>query len=724
MNNLTLIKRILFFLSGISLLSFVIFYSLEETGYKEYIWIEAENTKKIVWPLKVIEDDNASGGKCIISENRSHHPESVASYDFDISTEGIYYFWARAFWPGGCSNSFSVQIDNSDAVLFGNDNQMFSWHWVKGPQYNLKKGKYTLHIWDEEQYAQLDKMLLTADLYFVPVGYGGVRYDILVNFENGIPDIIQPITSHSWVVDSIDRNRCYYLMPNKKAVPEYSIINIPNIKRGAFSCFMKTNKNELNPNALILFNFIDPNNYHCIDINNSSVVFSTVSNGKSTTISKFESNTIFVDTIFHEYTLTIDTACITLKIGGKTIAEIMNKDLNMGNIGFGSRKGNIYFDNLEYVSDLTPRYHEDFFWVFTNDLKMGRNSLPWQFHSGNWVSERTSTIMSLEGNADFKHDALITTGKEYWKNYSYTAAVKTNGEAGICFYVQDKNNYYMNKIVADSMGDGKLQLLKIKNNEPKILKEDNIAIKRGEWYKLSVNIYNNRITSSLNDKKVIECNDDSFKDGGIGCWCNSLVKRSAFDDIDVKPSLEVVNDDLPNKFDHEYLFEMREKAGIDFCDWENSANIFENIDDFALIKKDLFKESYMINRYIFSGSFNIAVENSKVSNDIYCNIMMLVNKNDTEYRIELKNNKVILLKNNEIIKERAIKLKRLNYNLTYTKDSLIVCEDGKTIIEYPMILGNSDVKLGISYSGIGKGNLYLKKVRIMAQSFKTNSINN
>jgi hypothetical protein len=714
-------------LLGIVISGFIIYTSIEGNGSKEYIWFEAENANKIDPSLEIFEDKDASGGKAIVSTITSHRVEAFASYNFNISNVGDYYFWARVYWPGGCNNTYLVQIDNSKPIIYGNEDQFNIWHWVPSLKFNLKKGKHTLFIWNEEQNARLDKMLITADPYFIPQGLGEKSKDFLVNFENGKPDIIKPTTPLLWTIDSMpDKNRCYHELNNKKTTMEYSIINVPDISKGAFSCLIRKDSKLKNSCTSILFNFIDSTNYYSLDINENSAKISMLKDGKASILTQFKSENNLIDTIFHLYTIILDNPLITIKKDGKSIMELINSPLVNGKIGFGSPKGGVYFDDLTYTSDIAPIYSENFFDQLTTDeLKKGVRGPKWIFHRGVWTPNVRMSMCSLEANAGKNQDALVTTGQEYWRNYSYTAAIKIEDEAGLCFCVQDKENYYVSKIIAGKESIGKMQVVKICSNKMEILKERNVAITKGEWYKVSVRIYNDSISSFLNDSKIIECNDRLFQYGGIGFWCKGSEKVSILRDIIVQPSSNKIADEKPNGLNQEYSFNLRLKAGIEFCDWENSINIFQELPDGMniRIRKKILEGISMVNRKLFTGDFNVQVHHfEKISNDVDGNVLLFVDNNGKEiiYKIIFGYNKLTISKGNDILKELEIIIDRSYYSVSYERNTLLVKADNKILLNYPVTLDNQSTRIGIGYSGIGEGDIFLGGVKLTAEKILTN----
>lgn len=174
----------LFILVSIGLVFWV---SLDIKKDKVYLLLEAESAENICDGLSIIPDQNSSGGKAVVSLLKSHQIEAYASYDLEIQRTGEYQFWARCYWPGGCSNNYLVQIGDSRKLSLGQDPVIDSWHWVKGPSFLLTPGKHELKIWNDEYGARIDKILLALDPAFIPSGMGEKIGSFFYDFEK--PDL-------------------------------------------------------------------------------------------------------------------------------------------------------------------------------------------------------------------------------------------------------------------------------------------------------------------------------------------------------------------------------------------------------------------------------------------------------------------------------------------------------------------------------------------------------
>jgi len=502
------------------------------------------------------------------------------------------------------------------------------------------------------------------------------------------------------------------------------LLDITNINNYIFTVNIKKGNYTKNTNASIIFNYTDEKNYKKIDIVNKNLVISQVKNGKELPLRSFNSTNVLLDTIYNKFSVIFRFPKITLKYNEKTLMWLTDTTfLKESKVGFGSKNGDLYFDNIENSTDLKPLFQETFFYIDVYRMKEGTKTLKWKFHEGDWNWNRNKGIMSIEAIAGKKGFALVTVGKEYWKDYWFTTATRIKEEAGICFYVQDDKNYYLFKAVFDEHANGKLQLAKIENNKESILCEKNYRINKGEWYKLAVKTSSGEISAFLDDKNLINYTDNTFQDGAIGLWCNSTKDTTLFDDIHVKPSSSILNNTV--HFESNYEFEMREKAGLDFCDWENSVNIFtqrniNGINQYVGIEKKLFEEARMMNKRILSGYIKILVDHKDIlPKDIAGNIIFEIWENGKiiSYKFIIAHDKIAVAKDNKILKERNIRINRKAYVIEYKNHTWLIKSEEKIIFEYSENSYPQKIKVGISYSGIGSGHIAFNNVNLYADRY-------
>ena len=155
-----------------------------EPSMLEYQWLEAEHADTIVNPLEVANDDSASNSRFIYAPNGTGNDYSagfiMSTYTVNISQEGEYILLGRVKVTDKRDNSFFVQIDNGLNNLWEVETGD-SWHWdrvndrdILDPvKFILKSGVHKLKIKLREDGTKLDKLLLTNNVDFVPLGKGG-----------------------------------------------------------------------------------------------------------------------------------------------------------------------------------------------------------------------------------------------------------------------------------------------------------------------------------------------------------------------------------------------------------------------------------------------------------------------------------------------------------------------------------------------------------------------
>ena len=166
---------------------------------QDIVCFEAENTKSIVAPMRLMEFKKASvsatntavkgasGNKYIETPKLPSRKSKAlsapktatmppvkkghATFTVKIPVDGKYYLWCRTWWSGECGNSFTFIIDDKPSFTFGEDGTFRSWHWVKYLKtFDLSKGEHTLKIKQREFGAKLDQILLVNHRRYVPVG--------------------------------------------------------------------------------------------------------------------------------------------------------------------------------------------------------------------------------------------------------------------------------------------------------------------------------------------------------------------------------------------------------------------------------------------------------------------------------------------------------------------------------------------------------------------------
>ncbi len=673
--------KIINLIINICILIFVVTTSVQRIVLSDTICIEAEDAINIISNLIIIEDEGCSGGKAIESIQQSHQMDSYAQYNLNITQTGKYYVWARTNWDQGCGNTFALGIDGKKPFIFGNDDIYHSWHWVRCGTLDIKSGKHNLYIWNEEYKAKLDKLVLSTNASYVPKGKGE-NSDFRIDFENDDYSKIMSNNNDLWCIVTKNKNSNYFLKEIKTNTPEFALVNSLSNEYYFYFKF-KTISLSDNNSVSFVFNYKNRTNYNEIKLIDSSIFVNSVLDGTTKTLERYDQLGEIFDTNYCNFSLFTKNNIMTFRLNDITIGNIKGINKTSNKIGIGSDKGNILFDDIEYKTNLTPiGFRSSWTW----DLIAGENSM-------------LGTIQHLKSEQD-KY-ALLISGKEYWSNYSITAAVKATKNAGICFNVQDSASFYLYKVGIDPNNKTYLSIDKFKNGEYCELSKKYIDLYIGEWYKLEVRRNCDSIVAYIDDYNILECVDTSYNYGYIGLYSKNNKEYSTFDDIKVMPSKG--GGGVSQGKNILYTFTTLENASYDFCDWLYSSSCFEkNSGHSVIFKKDLFEEIKLINKKTFKGDLKLELyQDPSVPKDVNLNFL-LEGGNDKDYLIKLENGDIKFLRNGKLLKS-----KRNNSNRRYLRFEILENSVLKIYDETNNLLFFQDeyfpniYQIGISFTGIG-----------------------
>jgi hypothetical protein len=132
---------------------------------------------------------------------------------------------------------------------------------------------------------------------------------------------------------------------------------------------------------------------------------------------------------------------------------------------------------------------------------------------------------------------LLVLDKAGFQNVSISVKIKAvSGKedqgGGLIWRCIDRNNYY---IARYNPLENNFRLYRVKDGNRKQLQSADFNLKAGEWFTMTIEMKENRITGLLNKTKLIEASDDTFKSRGlIGLWTKAdAVTR--FDDLHITP---------------------------------------------------------------------------------------------------------------------------------------------------------------------------------------------
>jgi len=136
--------------------------------------IEAESGM-LESPMTTGDDSEASGGQYIHGTSGAAE-EGSAEYTFQIAEAGIYVIWGRCYALSLIEDSFIIQVDGNDKLVWKLNQNYNTWLWQKvnddedEQDFYLDVGQHTLKVIKRENNARLDKMLITKDPLYQPEG--------------------------------------------------------------------------------------------------------------------------------------------------------------------------------------------------------------------------------------------------------------------------------------------------------------------------------------------------------------------------------------------------------------------------------------------------------------------------------------------------------------------------------------------------------------------------
>ncbi|MGD9216830.1 MAG: PKD domain-containing protein [Desulfobacteraceae bacterium] len=201
------------------------------------IWIEAEDGD-IHAPMQIADNPDASASTYIEVPNGQGNASSpsqgagYAVYTFNAPTTADYVVWGRIIAKDGKDNSFFVSMDgNTPTTWHTQKSESWIWNQVNVPGnteplvYRLEAGQHTLTIYQREDGTQIDRILFTDLMDYVPEGLG----------ENVTPMPDQPSSQHIWLeAEKGDLNTPMQLADDPNA-SDGGYIQVPNGQGNASS---------------------------------------------------------------------------------------------------------------------------------------------------------------------------------------------------------------------------------------------------------------------------------------------------------------------------------------------------------------------------------------------------------------------------------------------------------------------------------------------------------
>lgn len=714
MNKTTNIKSILVLI--IILNSIIFAFSIKPVSSTSSIWLEAEDAVKIAGQIEIFDNSEASGGKAIVSKVPSHQTEAYAKYELPVELSGTYQSWINCYWPGGCNNAYYFQLDNSVKILVGNDNLTDQWHWIRGPQYNLQKGKHQFTIWNDEIDAWIDMLLFTTDFNYIPVGISG-EHSYQFTFEDKRTEhlLFNDGARYSIVQDTLNATSALCLAESVKDKLNYVLVDVNAFNNFVYNFSIRSDSIDDNDIRIIL-NFKNSENYSYLQLDSNDIRFIHISNKNMQVMDKADDLHIFKNNDYQNFSLIRRGPDIILKQNNKNIYLKKNVGKISGKIGLVSMKNNLFIKDMEYIINMRPALEQTFFTKGKIDRLKQEPGFDLYYFNGKWTVWPTSKgNQYLIGKSHgIGEKAFFVFGYNYFQNYSLSFAAKMDDNRnglGAGFYWQNENNHYQFRCIRKDSRQVQ-QLVKVVEGDEIIIDETYNEFQSKNWYRFDIQIKNGKIKIYVDKKLILEAEDKTFDDGNIALLSFSENSDNCFDDIIVK---NLTNFGVDSSHSYNYTFEPRENAGFELSDWILDNDIINGTFGIRLeqqkrnrppyritIKKDIFKNPGIFHKHIFNGN-HLEIETKlwkSVAKDVDANFYFSTAL--TTYEIAIKPNAIQLLRNHELLISKQHSGIRQNLAAVYDDGVFSVNLGDRNVFSYSTDDKLSDVKIGFGYSGIGK----------------------
>jgi hypothetical protein len=150
-------------------------------------------------------------------------------------------------------------------------------------------------------------------------------------------------------------------------------------------------------------------------------------------------------------------------------------------------------------------------------------------------NEKGNKVVAQSAKNEGDYFNLLIMDKPSYQNITLSVKIKAvtgveDQGGGLVWRCIDKNNYY---IARYNPLENNLRLYRVVDGNRKQLKSVECAIKTGEWVTMSIEMSGNKISCSLNNVKMIDATDDTFKSPGqIGLWTKADAV-TYFDDLSI-----------------------------------------------------------------------------------------------------------------------------------------------------------------------------------------------
>jgi ribosomal protein L28 len=296
------------------------------------------------------------------------------------------------------------------------------------------------------------------------------------------------------------------------------------------------NKDTSGPASGIIARAADSNNFYLFRLHWSlnSVQLMKKQNGKYATLKSIPFSKTFDLDKWYALKMDLSGKNITCFVDGEEVIKFEDDSFSGGKIGVRTWNQKAAFDDFKVSISVEPETIN----VFSDDFEAG-NAMRWTVNSGNWSIDNVDTSKAFKQNST-DTNGFAVANNIWLKDFVIEADIKFFNEtsiisSGIISRYQDENNYYYLRLFSDT---NKVQLFKKVNGILTMLKEAEVQVNSGQWYKLKFMLKGNALFAFVDGDLKISLIDDSFSNGAIGLYTQQ--ESVTFDNISVK-SLNAFN---------------------------------------------------------------------------------------------------------------------------------------------------------------------------------------
>jgi len=225
---------------------------------------------------------------------------------------------------------------------------------------------------------------------------------------------------------------------------------------------------------------------------------------------------------------------MVLLCDGLPVAMAGDAEFRHGRLGSRSTHAGIAIGDISYQVVATPQMSDDF-------MREGDEVGSWEPVAGTWENagpkgpkptpEHSANPFSYRCSAPGQY-GLAVAGYWFWDSYEVKAATRPmdDGAVGLCVYYQDAENYFLFRWVGIGNGQGRKQLLRVRDGQGVPIAQAEGGYDIGQWYVLAVRVFDGHIQALIDGKLVLTAHDDSFGEGAVGLYVAGC-QEAYFDDV-------------------------------------------------------------------------------------------------------------------------------------------------------------------------------------------------